>query len=258
MVHSNLPPRAWGWAILLACEVVNRTTDKVESNKKVGAAVNASRLEKWHGKYLPNQTNGLYPFGYLCFKHVPAEIRTKMEPHATPMVYLGIDSLTRAFTLGSLFELHTSSSVDVTFFENAFPFRKLKNSSSPTSLLWSAESTMQAGDIKLGNFGSVAEEAFKVLDKRHLRTIGAIPDVSSIPDEVITQPETQTENFTDQKENAEEPTQPRRSARVTAPVQPIVQRYRIPGAPPYYLRPPLICPSTLCPQTSPEPTHLDL
>ena len=34
MIHANMPKRAWGWAMLLACDVLNRTTESVASIRK--------------------------------------------------------------------------------------------------------------------------------------------------------------------------------------------------------------------------------
>ena len=116
MIHANLPKNTWGYAILHAVDVLNRTADSVSDKN------NWSRLERWKGHALPNQTKGLYPFG-CPFKHVPPALRTKLDAHATPVVYLGIDPKSRSYRLGSLYALHLSVSVDVTFLENVFPFR---------------------------------------------------------------------------------------------------------------------------------------
>jgi len=43
------------------------------------------------------------------------------------MVYLGIDGPSRAYLLGSLYDLVTSVSVEVTFVEDSFPFHKFDN-----------------------------------------------------------------------------------------------------------------------------------
>ena len=124
LIHSNLPRRAWGWAALQAAEVLNRTSDSRVINQQANARANFSRLEKWKGRELPTQTRGLFPFGCLALKHVPHKLRDKLDAHATPMVFLGIDSPSRAFLLGSLYELATSVSVEVTFVEQKFPFRE--------------------------------------------------------------------------------------------------------------------------------------
>ena len=135
MVHANLPKNTWGYAMLHAADVTNRTADSVESNKRVGVPNNFSRMEKWKGKELPGQTKGLYPFGCLAFKHIPAKLRKKLDEHATPSVYLGLEANCRAYRLGSLYHLELSTSVEVTFVENVFPFRKVKHRESPR-LCW--------------------------------------------------------------------------------------------------------------------------
>jgi hypothetical protein len=176
MIHANLPKRAWGWAVLLACDVLNRTSESANINSKSGVPPKYSRLEKWSGKALPGQTKGLYPLGCLCFKHIPAALRTKLDAHSTPMVYLGIDPGSHSYLLGSLYDLFTSVAVEVTFFENIFPFRKFKATDSPASLLWGTESTLTAGDPRLGMFAPQPDETFKHLDRSALKTIGAIPE----------------------------------------------------------------------------------
>ena len=47
MVHSNVPMRAWGLAMLHAAEVVNRTAESRRLNSEAGVPSNFSRLEKW-------------------------------------------------------------------------------------------------------------------------------------------------------------------------------------------------------------------
>ena len=119
MVHANLPKQTWGYAIMHAIDVINRTADKLDHSK--------SRLERWKGHELPAQTKGLYPFACLAFKLVPPSLRTKLDVHTTPSVYLGIDAKSHAYLLGSLYDLNLSVSVEATFLENVFPFRRLQN-----------------------------------------------------------------------------------------------------------------------------------
>jgi len=88
LVHSNLPKNAWGHAILHAIDVINRTAESAELNKAAGFDANFSRLERWKGHALPGQLKGLYPFGCLAFKHVPIDVRTKLDQHATPLSIL--------------------------------------------------------------------------------------------------------------------------------------------------------------------------
>jgi len=105
LIHANLPKACWGWATLHAITVINRTADNPKTAKNEGHPTNFSRLEKWKGRALPGQTKGLYPFGCLAFKHVPSKLRTKLDAHAMPFVYLGLDSQARSYLLGSLFRL---------------------------------------------------------------------------------------------------------------------------------------------------------
>jgi histone deacetylase 1/2 len=176
LTHSNLPKSAWGFAVMLAIEVINRTADNAERNKLSGFPAHFSRLEKWKNKELPGQTKALYPFGCLAFKHVPAALRTKLDQHATPAVYLGVDRKSGAYLLGSLYDLDVSTSVDVTFVENVFPFRKIKHRESPSSLLWGTDHNLHEGDPRLGMFGTPdASGVSKILDRQALKSLGALP-----------------------------------------------------------------------------------
>ena len=58
LVHANLPKSAWGYAVLHAIDVINRTSDSASNNKSSGFPASFSRLEKWKGKELPGQTKG--------------------------------------------------------------------------------------------------------------------------------------------------------------------------------------------------------
>ena len=126
---------------------------------------------------LPGQTKGLYPLGCLAFKHIPGKIRGKLDVHATPSVYLGLDPNCRAYLLGSLFRLDVSTSVEATFVENVFPFRKIKHREAPAALLWGADNNLLEGDPRLGMFDVTPDSTgmTKVLDREALATLGALP-----------------------------------------------------------------------------------
>lgn len=173
IIHSNLPKKAWGYATMLAIEVINRTADSVQPQFKN----TMSRLERWKGKELPGQTKGLYPLGCLAFKLIPPQLRTKLDAHSTPHVYLGIDPKSRAYLLGSLFDLRLSVTVEATFVEHVFPFRRHKAEDSPANLLWEAESNPKMeGDPRLGMFDSASmyePPALKAVDLKTLKAIYA-------------------------------------------------------------------------------------
>ena len=177
MIHANLPKSTWGYAVLHAIDVINRTAESAESNSAGEFPSNFSRLERWKGHALPGQTKGLYPFGCLAFKHVPPTLRTKLDVHATPVVYLGIDSKSRSYLLGSLYDLHLSVSVDVTFLENVFPFRRFPQTS-PASLLWGTDAVTAEGDARLGMFENSDPIAFKPIDRQTLKAIG-VPEAKT-------------------------------------------------------------------------------
>jgi hypothetical protein len=179
MIHANLPKRVWGYAMLHAIAVINRTAESSRANAAASAKPTASRLEKWKGHALPGQTKSLYPFGCLAFKHVPnlPGLRSKLDAHANPVVHLGLDPKSQSYLLGSLYDLNLSVSVDVTFLENVFPFRRLQTQESPASLLWGAEHSAAEGDPRLAMFDTYDRSGVsKILDHRALKSIGVYPD----------------------------------------------------------------------------------
>lgn len=191
MVHANLPKFAWGYAVMLAIQVINRTVDSSDRNKQAGVPAHFSRLEKWKGKELPGQTKALYPLGCLAFKHVPPELRSKLDAHAAPHVYLGIDPKSGAFLLGSLFKLELTCAVDVTFVENVFPFRKLKHNDAASSLLWDTQHNMAEGDPRLGMFGTPDSSGVtQALDLKTLKSLGAVSTVEEVDAKVASTPVT--------------------------------------------------------------------
>ena len=170
MIHANLPKRTWGYATMLAIDVINRTADSVQPSLKN----RMSRLERWKGKELPGQTKALYPFGCLAFKHVPPALRTKLDAHASPQVYLGIDPKSHAYLLGSIYDLRLSVSVEATFLEHEFPFRKVQLQDSPAKLLWGTEAVQPEGDSRLGMFENQTPLPEPQLKPVELRTLKAI------------------------------------------------------------------------------------
>ena len=178
MLHANMPKKAWGWAVLLAVDVLNRTSSSALINKKAKALSDASPLEKWKGRELPNQTRALMPFGCLAFKHIPSALRNKLDAHAVPCVYLGIDPVSHTFLLGSLYDLTISISVHVTFMENAFPFRKVKANDSSAGLLWDCDAASISSDPRLGMFDTLMEDSSglrKILDKEASKVVVSAP-----------------------------------------------------------------------------------
>jgi transposase InsO family protein len=229
LVHANLPKTAWGHAVMHAIDVINRTADP-STNKTAGFPANFSRLEKWKGKELPGHTKGLYPFGCLAFKHVPTVLRTKLDQHAMPAVYLGLDPRCRAFLLGTLYDLDVSTSVEATFVENVFPFRKIKHRESPSSLLWGTDNNMSEGDPRLGMFADNDSSGFtKVLDRHALKSIGALPP--NVPEQespVVFSPPAVTETKTVQEPVVVNVPGVRRSSRASKPPADLARFDQIP------------------------------
>jgi len=75
-----------------------------------------------------------------------------------------------------LYRLDLSTSVEVTFVENVFPFRKVKATEAPASLLWGTENNLNEGDGRFGMFDQPDLSGVnKVLDLKAMRAIGVAP-----------------------------------------------------------------------------------
>ena len=71
LIHANLPKYAWGYAILHAIDVINRTAESNKANKKAGFETNFSRLERWkgHSQAKPNSIHLVALHLNTCHRH---------------------------------------------------------------------------------------------------------------------------------------------------------------------------------------------
>ena len=102
----------------------------------------------------PRPNKRLFPFGCLAFKFIYPQHRGKLDAHTSPHVFLGLDSKTQCYKLGTLFDLMVSVAVEVSFVEEVFPFRFSKPATSYHHL-WSTESRLREGEQ---NFDAVLSQ----------------------------------------------------------------------------------------------------
>ena len=97
-----------------------------------------TRLEKWHGKLMPNQHSRIKTWGCAAYLHLDYGARgkindvTKLEPRAQLCVMVGYDRHGMGWRVAELpgFKIHTA--VHVTFVEDQFPCRTTINRELPT------------------------------------------------------------------------------------------------------------------------------
>src|SRR5690242_12957827 len=80
LIHANLPKFAWGYAVLHAIDVINRTAESGSSNNKAGFKPSFSRLERWKGHELPAQCQGALPIFQTCPSSPPIQTGCARQP----------------------------------------------------------------------------------------------------------------------------------------------------------------------------------
>ena len=109
MLHEkNLPKKFWAEAAQTAVFLQNRLLSK--------AVKDQTPYEAWYG-YKPS-LNFLKIFGCLCFTHVPQNKRDKLDKRASPGIFIGYSTVSKAY---KIFQPQTGSIVvsrDVHFIED--------------------------------------------------------------------------------------------------------------------------------------------
>ena len=72
---------------------------------------------------IPTQLNGIYPFGCSVYKHVPKELRSKLEHHSEPAIYLGLAPLVKGVVVLSLKDSKRSVTAVFVAHEAHFPLK---------------------------------------------------------------------------------------------------------------------------------------
>ena len=90
LYQSGLKDAYWELACRLAVVAITRIGELPAGNLKKGFEPTWSKLERFKNMSIPTRLNGLYPFGCLVYKHLPAELRGKFETRADPSLFLGL------------------------------------------------------------------------------------------------------------------------------------------------------------------------
>ncbi|RVW32132.1 Retrovirus-related Pol polyprotein from transposon TNT 1-94 [Vitis vinifera] len=123
LLHSNVPFRFWGDAVLTACYLINRMPSSVLHDQIP------------HSLLFPNQPLYFLPprvFGCTCFVHILTPRQDKLSAKAMKCLFLGYSRLQKGYRCYSLETHRYFISVDVTFFEDS-PFFSTTSESLPVS-----------------------------------------------------------------------------------------------------------------------------
>ncbi|RVW93434.1 Retrovirus-related Pol polyprotein from transposon TNT 1-94 [Vitis vinifera] len=123
LLHSNVPFRFWGDAVLTACYLINRMPSSVLHDQIP------------HSLLFPDQPFYFLPprvFGCTCFVHILTPGQDKLSAKAMKCLFLGYSRLQKGYRCYSLETHRYFISADVTFFEDS-PFFSTTSESLPVS-----------------------------------------------------------------------------------------------------------------------------
>ncbi|RVW44081.1 Retrovirus-related Pol polyprotein from transposon TNT 1-94 [Vitis vinifera] len=123
LLHSHVPFRFWGDAILTACYLINRMPSSVLHDQIP------------HSLLFPDQPLYFLPprvFGCTCFVHILTPEQDKLSAKAMKCLFLGYSRLQKGYRCYSLETHRYFISADVTFFEDS-PFFSTTSESLPVS-----------------------------------------------------------------------------------------------------------------------------
>ncbi|RVW65371.1 Retrovirus-related Pol polyprotein from transposon RE2 [Vitis vinifera] len=123
LLHSNVPFRFWGDAVLTACYLINRMPSSVLHDQIP------------HSLLFPDQPLYFLPprvFGCTCFVHILTPGQDKLSAKAMKCLFFGYSRLQKGYRCYSLETHQYFISADVTFFEDS-PFFSTTSESLPVS-----------------------------------------------------------------------------------------------------------------------------
>ncbi|RVW91983.1 Retrovirus-related Pol polyprotein from transposon TNT 1-94 [Vitis vinifera] len=123
LLHSHVPFRFWGDAVLTACYLINRMPSSVLHDQIP------------HSLLFPDQPLYFLPprvFGCTCFVHILTPGQDKLSAKAMKCLFLGYSRLQKGYRCYSLETHRYFISADVTFFEDS-PFFSTSSESLPVS-----------------------------------------------------------------------------------------------------------------------------
>ncbi|GKA80648.1 ribonuclease H-like domain-containing protein [Tanacetum coccineum] len=119
LIHANLPPTFWVEALNMATYLINILPSTAIANE-----IPYTRLYSRDPKYSLLRT-----FGCLCYPHLYPD--HKLEPRATPAIFLGYASNHRGYRCLDLHNNKIIISRHVTFDETVFPYGTIKPNTTP-------------------------------------------------------------------------------------------------------------------------------
>ncbi|KAJ9671309.1 hypothetical protein PVL29_025143 [Vitis rotundifolia] len=123
LLHSNVPFRFWGDAVLTACYLINRMPSSILHDQIP------------HSLLFPDQPLYFLPprvFGCTCFVHILTPGQDKLSAKAMKCLFVGYSRLQKGYRCYSLETHRYFISADVTFFEDS-PFFSTTSESLPIS-----------------------------------------------------------------------------------------------------------------------------
>ncbi|KAJ9671998.1 hypothetical protein PVL29_025581 [Vitis rotundifolia] len=123
LLHSNVPFRFWGDAVLTACYLINRMPSSVLHDQIP------------HSLLFPDQPLYFLPprvFGCICFVHILTPGQDKLSAKAMKCLFVGYSRLQKGYRCYSLETHRYFISANVTFFEDS-PFFSTTSESLPVS-----------------------------------------------------------------------------------------------------------------------------
>ncbi|KAJ9686998.1 hypothetical protein PVL29_015735 [Vitis rotundifolia] len=123
LLHSNVPFRFWGDAVLTACYLINRMPSSILHDQIP------------HSLLFPDQPLYFLPprvFGCTCFVHILTPGQDKLSAKAMKCLFVGYSRLQKGYRCYSLETHRYFISADVTFFED-LPFFSTTSESLPIS-----------------------------------------------------------------------------------------------------------------------------
>ncbi|KAJ9707125.1 hypothetical protein PVL29_002217 [Vitis rotundifolia] len=123
LLHSNVPFRFWGDAVLTACYLINRMPSSILHDQIP------------HSLLFPDQPLYFLPprvFGCTCFVHILTPGQDKLSAKAMKCLFVGYSRLQKGYRCYSLETHRYFISADVTFFEDS-PFFSTTSESLPVS-----------------------------------------------------------------------------------------------------------------------------
>ncbi|CAM8961061.1 unnamed protein product [Rhodiola kirilowii] len=112
-IQANVPKTFWGDCVLTATYILNRTPTPFLDGR--------TPSEILFG--FPPSLDHMRVFGCLCYVHTPPKFRDKLDPRASPCIFLGYPYGKKAYKVYCLTSHKVLVSRDVHFYENIFPFQ---------------------------------------------------------------------------------------------------------------------------------------